>query len=50
VEGITRFLERVWRLIVDEDVRVSGAVVSSAPSLDHQRFAASDDQEGDGRH
>jgi leucyl-tRNA synthetase len=38
VEGITRFLERVWRLMVTEDGRVSPAVVSSAPSLDHQRL------------
>jgi leucyl-tRNA synthetase len=38
VEGITRFLERVWRLMVDEDGRLSRAVVSSAPSLDHQRL------------
>ena len=38
VEGITRFLERVWRLMVDEEGRLSGAVISSSPSLDHQRL------------
>ncbi len=38
VEGITRFLERVWRLMVDEEGRLSSAVSSSVPSLDHQRL------------
>ncbi|MBS0183438.1 MAG: leucine--tRNA ligase [Nitrospira sp.] len=38
VEGVTRFLERVWRLIVDEQGRLSSAVVSTAPRLDHQRL------------
>ncbi|MDC8451024.1 MAG: leucine--tRNA ligase [Nitrospira sp.] len=38
VEGVTRFLERVWRLIVDEQGRLSSAIVSTAPSLDHQRL------------
>jgi len=38
VEGVTRFLERVWRLMVDEQGRLSGAVVSTAPGLDHQRL------------
>ena len=38
VEGVTRFLERVWRLMVDEEGRLSSAVVSTAPSLDHQRL------------
>lgn len=37
VEGVTRFLERVWRLIVDDEGRLSSAVVPSAPSLEHQR-------------
>ena len=37
VEGITRFLERVWRLMVTEDGTLSPAVVSTAPSLEHQR-------------
>jgi len=38
VEGITRFLERVWRLMVNEEGRLSSAVVSATPSLDHQRL------------
>jgi leucyl-tRNA synthetase len=38
VEGITRFLERVWRLMVNEEGRLSNAVVSIEPSLDHQRL------------
>ncbi|OQW33006.1 MAG: leucine--tRNA ligase [Nitrospira sp. SG-bin1] len=38
VEGVTRFLERVWRLIVDEQGRPSKAIVSTAPSVDHQRL------------
>jgi leucyl-tRNA synthetase len=38
VEGVTRFLERVWRLMVDEEGRLSSAVVSTAPSLDHRRL------------
>jgi leucyl-tRNA synthetase len=38
VEGITRFLERVWRLMVDEEGRLSNAIVSSVPSQDHQRL------------
>ncbi|MEK9142268.1 MAG: leucine--tRNA ligase, partial [Nitrospirota bacterium] len=38
VEGVTRFLERAWRLMVDEQGRLSNAVVSTAPSLDHQRL------------
>ena len=38
VEGITRFLERVWRLIVNEEGRVSSAVVSTEPGLEHQRL------------
>jgi leucyl-tRNA synthetase len=38
VEGITRFLERVWRLIVNEEGRLSSAIVASAPSPDHQRL------------
>jgi leucyl-tRNA synthetase len=38
VEGITRFLERVWRLIVNEEGRLSRAIVASAPSPDHQRL------------
>jgi leucyl-tRNA synthetase len=38
VEGVTRFLERVWRLMVDEQGRLSTAIVPTAPSLDHQRL------------
>ncbi|MBX3331174.1 MAG: leucine--tRNA ligase [Nitrospira sp.] len=38
VEGVTRFLERTWRLMVDEQGKLSTAVVSTAPSLDHQRL------------
>ncbi len=38
VEGVTRFLERVWRLMVDEEGRLSSAIVPSAPSLEHQRI------------
>ncbi len=38
VEGVTRFLERVWRLIVHDDGGLSHAITSSAPGLDHQRL------------
>ena len=38
VEGVTRFLERVWRLMVNEEGAISSAVVTSAPNLDHQRL------------
>jgi leucyl-tRNA synthetase len=38
VEGVTRFLERVWRLMVNEEGLLSDAVVSTAPSLDQQRI------------
>jgi leucyl-tRNA synthetase len=38
VEGVTRFLERVWRLMVNEEGALSSAVVSTAPSLDQQRL------------
>ena len=38
VEGITRFLERVWRLIVNDEGRLSNTVVESAPTLDQQRL------------
>jgi leucyl-tRNA synthetase len=37
VEGVTRFLERAWRLMVDEEGRLLKAVVSDAPSLEQQR-------------
>ena len=38
VEGVTRFLERVWRLMVNEEGLLSSAVVSSPPPLEHQRI------------
>jgi leucyl-tRNA synthetase len=38
VEGVTRFLERVWRLMVNEEGRLSAAIVSSTPSLEQQRI------------
>ncbi len=38
VEGITRFLDRVWRLVVGEDGGLSRAVVESEPTLDQQRL------------
>jgi leucyl-tRNA synthetase len=38
VEGITRFLERVWRLMVNDEGRLSDAVVVSAPTPDQQRL------------
>jgi leucyl-tRNA synthetase len=38
VEGITRFLERTWRLMVNEDGLLSRAIVSAPPSAEHQRL------------
>jgi leucyl-tRNA synthetase len=38
VEGVTRFLERAWRLMVSEEDRLSKAVVTTAPTLEHQRL------------
>ncbi|MCP9461382.1 MAG: leucine--tRNA ligase [Nitrospira sp.] len=38
VEGVTRFLERVWRLMIDEEGRLSAAVVSSAPTVEQRRL------------
>ena len=38
VEGVTRFLERAWRLMVNEEGRLSNAVVGTAPTLEHQRL------------
>jgi leucyl-tRNA synthetase len=38
VEGITRFLDRVWRLMVEEDGGVSRAVTKAEPSVDHRRL------------
>jgi leucyl-tRNA synthetase len=38
VEGVTRFLERVWRLMVNEEGRLSGAIVSLNPTLEQKRI------------
>lgn len=38
VEGITRFLDRVWRLVVGEDGGLSRAVVEFEPTLDQKRL------------
>ncbi|MFN3681387.1 MAG: leucine--tRNA ligase, partial [Nitrospira sp.] len=38
VEGVTRFLERVWRLMVDDQGRLSAAVSEVDPTLDQQRL------------
>jgi leucyl-tRNA synthetase len=38
VEGITRFLDRVWRLYVDEDGSPSRAMTSEAPAPDALRL------------
>ncbi len=38
VEGVTRFLERVWRLIVQEDGGFSKSVVDAVPTLEQQRL------------
>jgi len=38
VEGVTRFLERVWRLIVNEEGKLSRNVVGTVPALEHQRL------------
>ena len=38
VEGVTRFLERVWRLMVNEERYLSSTVVETAPTLEHQRL------------
>ncbi len=38
VEGITRFLDRVWRLMVDEDGRVSQAVGTGDPTPEQSRL------------
>jgi leucyl-tRNA synthetase len=37
VEGITRFLDRVWRMVIDEDGRVSAAIVDAPPDIEHTR-------------
>jgi leucyl-tRNA synthetase len=38
VEGVTRFLERAWRLMVNEEGRLSSTVAGTVPSLEHQRL------------
>ena len=38
VEGVTRFLDRVWRLMVDEAGRLSSAIVPSVPTVEQQRI------------
>jgi leucyl-tRNA synthetase len=35
---VTRFLERVWRLIVNEEGGLSAAIVRSAPTVEQQRI------------
>ncbi|MBI5710009.1 MAG: leucine--tRNA ligase [Candidatus Eisenbacteria bacterium] len=38
VEGITRFLDRVWRLCLDEDGRPSAALSGQEPTLEQRRL------------
>lgn len=38
VEGITRFLDRVWRVMVGEDGTLSQAVTSDEPGLEQRRL------------
>jgi leucyl-tRNA synthetase len=38
VEGITRFLDRVWRLFLDEDGRLSSALSGEEPALESRRL------------
>ena len=38
VEGVTRFLERAWRLMVNEEGRISSTVVGTVPTPEHQRL------------
>jgi leucyl-tRNA synthetase len=38
VEGVTRFLERAWRLMVNEEGQLSSTVVGMVPTLEHQRL------------
>ena len=38
VEGVTRFLDRVWRLMVTEDGGLSSSVVTASPSVEQQRL------------
>jgi leucyl-tRNA synthetase len=38
VEGITRFLDRVWRLVVEEDGTLSHALTPEAPAAEQERL------------
>ncbi|MBM4133717.1 MAG: leucine--tRNA ligase [Nitrospira sp.] len=38
VEGITRFLDRVWRLAMDDEGHLSRAVTGAVPTSDQQRI------------
>src|SRR5207344_1901859 len=38
VEGITRFLDRVWRLMISEDGMLSPAVTDVEPTSEQQRL------------
>ena len=38
VEGITRFLDRVWRLVVEEDGSLSRGLVHRPPGPEHERL------------
>ena len=38
VEGITRFLDRVWRLMVGDDGALSAAVTNAVPTSEQQRL------------
>jgi leucyl-tRNA synthetase len=38
VEGITRFLDRVWRLVVDDEGRLTGSLTGGAPSPEIDRL------------
>ena len=38
VEGVTRFLERSWRLMANEEGHLSNSVVETVPTLEHQRL------------
>jgi len=37
VEGVTRFLDRAWRLMIDDDGAVSAALTDDAPAPDGER-------------
>jgi leucyl-tRNA synthetase len=38
VEGVTRFLDRVWRLMVGDEGTLSPAVIAAEPSLEQRRL------------